>query len=117
QIFISPSNGGPAAKLGTDGGFGPEWSPDGQWIAFNYAAPTWGGLVKARVGGDGSLVRLSEHGCGPVAPAWSPDGAWIACGRAPSTSGSRRIIATSRTRTSPVTPTSCATTSRRIGGS
>jgi Tol biopolymer transport system component/tRNA A-37 threonylcarbamoyl transferase component Bud32 len=84
EIFISPSNGGPPAKLGKeDGAFGPEWSPDGQWIAFMYAKPTWGGLVKIRVGGDGSLVRLREGECGPAAPAWSPDGAWIACGRTP----------------------------------
>jgi WD40 repeat protein len=84
EIFISPSNGGPAAKLAKDdGAFGAEWSPDGQWIAFNYAKPTWGGLVKIRVGGDGTLVRLREHECGPVAPAWSPDGAWVACGREP----------------------------------
>jgi serine/threonine protein kinase/Tol biopolymer transport system component len=81
EIWISPSNGGAPAKLTqTNGEFGPEWSPDGAWIAFNYAQPTFGGLVKVRVGAAEDVIRLREGMCGAVAPAWSPDGAWIACG-------------------------------------
>lgn len=84
EIWISPSNGGAPAKLTQSSGeFGPEWSPDGAWIAFNYAQPTWRGLVKVRVGASDAEVRLREETCGEVAPAWSPDGAWIACGRSP----------------------------------
>jgi Tol biopolymer transport system component len=83
-IWISPSNGGAPAKLTRESGeFAAEWSPDGAWIAFNYARPFFGGLVKVRVGAGEPEVRLRSGGCGPVAPAWSPDGAWIACGREP----------------------------------
>jgi Tol biopolymer transport system component len=84
-IWISPSNGGAPAKLTSEPGgeFAAEWSPDGAWIAFNYARPSHGGLVKVRLGAGEPEVRLQPGGCGPVGPAWSPDGAWIACGRGP----------------------------------
>jgi serine/threonine protein kinase/WD40 repeat protein len=90
EIWISPANGGTPAKLTakeSSGEFGAEWSPDGKWIAFNYAKPTWGGLVKVRVGDAGDPVRLRPGMCGIVAPAWSPDGNWIACGRGQGPSG------------------------------
>ena len=83
-IWISPSNGGAPAKLTSESGeFAAEWSPDGAWIAFNYARPFFRGLVKVRVGAGEPEVRLRTGICGPTAPAWSPDGAWIACGRPP----------------------------------
>ena len=83
-IWISPANGGAPAKLTRNSGeFAAEWSPDGAWIAYNSATPTFGGLVKFRVGADSEPVRLRPGMCGSVAPAWSPDGAWIACGRDP----------------------------------
>lgn len=84
-IWISPANGGAPAKLTREPGgeFAPEWSPDGTWIAFSYARPFYGGLVKVRVGAGDPEVRLRSGVCGPVGPAWSPDGAWIACGRPP----------------------------------
>ena len=80
DIWISPSNGGAPAKLTSaqGGEFAAEWSPDGAWIAFNSARPSFGGLVKVRVGAGESEVRLRAGPCGQVAPAWSPDGAWIA---------------------------------------
>jgi Tol biopolymer transport system component len=90
EIWISPANGGAPAKLtaaGTRGEFGAEWSPDGKWIAFNYARAPTGGLVKVRVGATDDPVRLRPGLCGNVAPAWSPDGNWIACGRADGPSG------------------------------
>jgi dipeptidyl aminopeptidase/acylaminoacyl peptidase len=84
RIWISPSNGGAPAKLTSESGeFAAEWSPDGAWIAFNYARPFFRGLVKVRVGAGEPEVRLRTGICGPTAPAWSPDGAWIACGRPP----------------------------------
>jgi Tol biopolymer transport system component len=83
-IWISPSNGGAPAKLTRESGeFAAEWSPDGAWIAFTNARPSFGGLVKVRVGAGEPEVRLRPDGCGPVGPAWSPDGVWIACGRQP----------------------------------
>ena len=83
-IWISPSNGGAPVKLTRESGeFAAEWSPDGAWIAFNYAKPFYKGLVKVRVGAGEPEVRLRPGVCGPAAPAWSPDGVWIACGREP----------------------------------
>jgi Tol biopolymer transport system component len=90
EIWISPANGGAPAKLTakeTSGEFGAEWSPDGKWIAFNHAKPTFGGLVKVRVGAMDDPIRLRPGMCGNVAPAWSPDGNWIACGRGQGSSG------------------------------
>lgn len=84
EIWISPANGGAPAKLTTSNGeFAAEWSPDGAWIAFNWAKPFFAGLVKFRVGAGEDVVRLREQVCGASAPAWSPDGEWIACGRNP----------------------------------
>ena len=90
EIWISPANGGSPAKLtakGNSGEFGAEWSRDGKWIAFNYAKPTFGGLVKVRVGSTDDPVRLRPGTCGNMAPAWSPDGNWIACGSQSGPSG------------------------------
>jgi serine/threonine protein kinase/Tol biopolymer transport system component len=79
RIWISPANGGQATPLNsTAGEFGAEWSPDGAWIAYNWARPQESGLFKQRVGSSEAAVRLTEEMCG-VGPAWSPDGAWIAC--------------------------------------
>ena len=79
EIWISPANGGQATRLNSaDGEFGAEWSPDGAWIAYNWARPQGSGLFKQRVGSSEAAVRLTEEMCG-VGPAWSPDGAWIAC--------------------------------------
>jgi hypothetical protein len=79
QIWISPANGGQATRLNADDGeFGAEWSPDGAWIAYNWARRQGSGLFKQRVGSSEAAVRLTEEMCG-VGPAWSPDGAWIAC--------------------------------------
>ncbi len=81
EIWISPSTGGAPAKLTKNvGEFGAEWSPDGAWIAFNWARAGLGGLVKVRVGAAEDVVRLRAQGCA-ASPAWSPDGSWIACGR------------------------------------
>ena len=83
EIWISPSTGGAPAKLTKNNGeFGAEWSPDGAWIAFNWARAGLGGLVKIRVGAAEAVVRLRGQVC-EASPAWSPDGAWIACGRNP----------------------------------
>jgi Tol biopolymer transport system component len=79
EIWISPANGGQATRLNSNAGeFGAEWSPDGVWIAYNWARPQGSGLFKQRVGSSEAPVRLTEEMCG-VGPAWSPDGAWIAC--------------------------------------
>jgi Tol biopolymer transport system component len=57
----------------------PQWSPDGQWLAYVTGAPTEGTGVRI-VRPDGSDERLLPHAetwvYGP--PAWSPDGLKLA---------------------------------------
>ena len=58
---------------------GLTWSPDGRWIALNWAPAATGGnrLAKIRVGAAEPTV-LAEQGCA-FAPAWSPDSSRILC--------------------------------------
>jgi len=55
------------ALPGTEDGFGPRWSPDGESLAFEQE----GGLVLYNVAQQRTIQRI-EHGLAPV--AWSPDG-------------------------------------------
>ena len=51
----------------------PEWSPDGQRIAFSSERDIF------VIGGDGSnLTRLTSNPADDHSPTWSPDGRWIA---------------------------------------
>src|SRR6516164_3554882 len=81
RAWISPASGGAPAPLGQFGGRvrGLTWSPDGRWIALNWAPAATGGnrLAKIRVGAAEPTV-LAEQGCA-FAPAWSPDSSRILC--------------------------------------
>jgi len=76
-----PVTGGAPARLASgaaEGGYGADFSPDGQWIAYVHtrpARPTV--LAKLRVGRGEPPVVLLEERC--ISPAWSPTGEWIAC--------------------------------------
>lgn len=83
HVWILPVNGGPPAPLGDIKGlFGGSWSPDGKWMAFNWAETVWppNKLVKVRIGAGGPPVVLSDQAC-EFAPSWSPDGSRILCSR------------------------------------
>jgi Tol biopolymer transport system component len=79
--WISPASGGAPAPLGQFEGFvgGLTWSPDGQWIAFNWTPSTTSGerLAKIRVGSSEPEV-LAGEGCA-FSPVWSPDSSRILC--------------------------------------
>ena len=51
----------------------PEWSPDGEWIAFSAG----GEIFKIRPDGS-ELTRLTYGGETKFRPSWSPDSKWIA---------------------------------------
>ena len=81
SVWIVPAAGGSPSKLagGGDGGWGPSWSPDGQWIVYNN---THSGhmlsMDKLRVGsGDRPITVTDRFLC--EYPAWSPSGDWILC--------------------------------------
>jgi eukaryotic-like serine/threonine-protein kinase len=76
-LWISPAAGGEPVQLSRDDefGFGPTWSPDGNFIAYTSSK---GGLVKIAVGSSQAPVSIREKGC-QYAAQWSPDGQWIAC--------------------------------------
>lgn len=59
----------PVPLAGTDGGYAPFFSPDGEWIAFS----TPGRLSKIARGGGGAIV-LSDSGGAGFAGAWLDDG-------------------------------------------
>jgi serine/threonine protein kinase len=56
----------------------PEWSPDGNWVAFGHIVGRKFLLAKARPGTGEAPVDLGSVGTGGAAPAWSPTGEWIA---------------------------------------
>jgi hypothetical protein len=83
HVWISPLNGGTPAPMGDFKGlYGGSWSPDGKWMAFNWAETRWppSKLVKIRIGAGGSPIVLSDQAC-EFAPSWSPDGSRILCSK------------------------------------
>ena len=82
RLFSRDLNSLEAHELpGTAGGFGPMFSPDGQWVAFN----TIGKLKKTRIDGAGSPVVITDQ----------PEligGAWLRSGLIVGTSLRRSVL-------------------------
>jgi dipeptidyl aminopeptidase/acylaminoacyl peptidase len=79
SLWIVPTDGGEPRQLtrGTGRDGNPQWSPDGEWIAFTSdrgddAPQLW---LLPLAGGDPHQLTTLHHGAG--APVWSPDGARI----------------------------------------
>jgi Tol biopolymer transport system component len=80
DIYVMDADGSHPRNLTTSdrfGDWGPDWSADGTWIAWNTAS---GGFVfdLGLIHPDGSGRRVIEAGVYVEYPAWSPDGRRIA---------------------------------------
>ena len=57
----------------------PDWSPDGQWLAFTSSRGDSAGrhaiFIVSRAGGE--PIQLTEHDIHAQHPVWSPDGSWL----------------------------------------
>ncbi len=76
----TPERLAPTAEAGQ---LSPEWSPDGEWIAYATWDDADGGQVwKVRADGSGAPVQLSQRAALYTDLAWSPDGQRIVGSRA-----------------------------------
>jgi Tol biopolymer transport system component len=79
-IWISSTGGGAPVRLTHETAAvseGPaDWSPDGNWLAYNRYERGNPELVKFRVGSPDAPVVLKKE-AGDFVPAWSPTGDWI----------------------------------------
>ena len=79
SIWVLDRRGGTAVELGP--GMNPEWSPTGDWIAFEKPSdrePRWFGIWTVRP--DASELRqvVAGDSSGAIEPAWSPTGELLA---------------------------------------
>jgi TolB protein len=76
DLWILPVAEGEKAmrQMTTDGGRGPAWSPDGQWIAYGCpVAPARYALCLKAVGG-GPVIQVTDGTADDFNPSWSRDG-------------------------------------------
>lgn len=76
DLWILPLAEGEVAmrQFTTDGGRGPAWSPNGQWIAYGCpVVPTRYALCLRAVGG-GPVIQVTDGTANDFNPSWSPDG-------------------------------------------
>lgn len=73
DLYIVDTSGNNKRLLTHLNGNNPDWSPDGQWIVFEYDEQ----IYKKGIGTDTSLIQLTAVGENHF-PSWSYDGQWIA---------------------------------------
>ncbi len=87
DLWVGSTAGGPIRPLTTHPAMEgrPQWSPDGQWIAFiSYREGSWDAYVMPAAGGEPK--RLTFHGGAETVRGWTPDSQGIVF-------GSRRALA------------------------
>lgn len=55
----------------------PQWSPDGDWIAYSVQQEGWKNLYRKRSNGSGEAERLTQAAAEQTPSSWSPDGKFI----------------------------------------
>jgi dipeptidyl aminopeptidase/acylaminoacyl peptidase len=86
QLWIMTLADGKSIRLGgeKESSSGPEWSPDGQWIAYHGRLGDQAGLIIARADGTGAKFITPMQGTNSPLPStgksitWSPDGKRLA---------------------------------------
>jgi len=86
QLWLMTVADGKSTKLssGKEGSSNPEWSPDGQWLAYDGKLGDKSGLIVARADGSNARFLAPLHWTNSPLPstgksiAWSPDGKRIA---------------------------------------
>ncbi len=77
ELWLCESDGSNPVKLTSLHAGAPQWSPDGEWIAF-YARTPEGILALYRIRASGGAPqRLTPPGSPADNPSWSADGKWI----------------------------------------
>jgi TolB protein len=81
EIFVMDADGSHPRNLTRNNelaDWGPDWSPDGEWIAWNTASEAGSGFDLGLIRPDGTARRVIKPGEFVEYPAWSPDGRRIA---------------------------------------
>ena len=84
RLWIKQMPSGEARRLTSadEGEYHPQWSPDGQWIAYVTWNDSVGGhIMKIRADGRGAPQRLTSAAALYYSPAWSPDGQRVVASR------------------------------------
>lgn len=79
QIFVMDANGDNPRNLTNDNGtyFGPDWSPDGNQLAFVAQATAYSNIYIMDANGENRRQLTSDTSTRQSSPDWSPDGQFI----------------------------------------